>query len=88
MTIYSAQDATSRFGEILQRVRAGEMVVIEEQGENVAEIRPVRKSESLKGALREMEEQGIISPPVKPEGELTPIARIPGALHRFLESRD
>lgn len=88
MTIYSAQEATSRFGEILQKVRAGEMVVIEEQGQNVAEIRPVRRSDSLKGALQELEEHGIISPPVRPEGELKPIARIPGALGRFLDSRD
>ena len=88
MTIYSAQDATSRFDEILQKVRAGERVMIEDQGEDVAEILPVRKSASMKDAVRVLEEQGIISPLVKPEGELIPIARIPGALDRFLESRD
>lgn len=88
MTIYSAQDATSRFDEILQKVRAGERVMIEDQGEDVAEILPVRKSASMKDAVRALEEQGIISPLVKPEGELIPIARIPGALDRFLESRD
>jgi antitoxin (DNA-binding transcriptional repressor) of toxin-antitoxin stability system len=88
MTIYSAQDATLRFDEILQKVRAGERVMIEDQGEDVAEVLPVRKSASMMDAVRELEEQGIISPLVKPEGELIPIARIPGALDRFLESRD
>jgi hypothetical protein len=54
----------------------------------VAEIRPLQKEDSLEDRLRRLEEQGLIGPPAEPKGKLEPIADRPGALERFLESRD
>lgn len=46
-------------------------------------------SEAVEEGLRKLEEEGILSSPgVRPEGELTPIAVVPGALARFLVDRD
>lgn len=57
-----------------------------EDGRQVAEIRPVPEVPIEEG-LRELLERGVIGPLVKPEGTLEPIAERPGALARFLESR-
>lgn len=45
-------------------------------------------SSAVEEGLRKLEEEGILSSPgVRPEGELTPIAVVPGALARFLADR-
>jgi prevent-host-death family protein len=91
MTIYTTQEAEGRFGEILRKVREGERVVLVEQGEGVAEIRPVEKrasaAEAAEDALREWEEEGVILPAETPRPEFVPAGKRPGALARFLESR-
>jgi len=89
MTIYSTQEARAKLGEILRKVRAGERVVIAYRGEHVAEIRPIgKKTAALEAALRDLEDQGIVSPAAIPRQELAPVTEKPGALARFLESRD
>ena len=85
---YSTYEAKARFSEILRKVRAGQHVTISYRGEAVAEIRPVYGADRTESALRELEEQGVLSPPVAPTADMKPIARKPGALKRFLESRD
>lgn len=86
--VYSVQELESNLDEALDRVRAGEAVVVTDQGRQVAEIRPLSaQPASLDEGLRELQEMGVIGPLVKPEGTIEPLARRPGALARFLESR-
>lgn len=87
--VYSSYEAKTKFGEIIRKVRAGQRVVISYRGEEVAEVRPIeKKPPSLKGWLKDLEEKGILAPHCSPTGPLKPIAKRPGALKRFLESRD
>jgi prevent-host-death family protein len=89
MATYSTQEARAKLGEILRKVRAGERVVIAYRGKHVAEIRPItKKTSALEAALRDLEEQGIVSPAAASREELVPVTEKPGALARFLESRD
>lgn len=97
--IYTVQEAQERLSEILQKVREGERVVIEEEGRSVAEIRAVREPASPDDPLRELIEEGIIVPSSEPRASLEEVRREleemwrknppePGGLARFLESRD
>jgi antitoxin (DNA-binding transcriptional repressor) of toxin-antitoxin stability system len=93
MARYSVHEASARLEEILQKVRAGEKAVLTEDGKDIVEIQPIqqaaRTGDPVEDALRELEEEGILSPPgAKPEGEIVPVAVQPGALARFLASRD
>ncbi len=93
MTRYSVHEASERLEEILHKVRTGEKAVLTEEGKDIAEIQsiqPVAKTgDPVEDALRELEEEGILSSPgIKPEGEIVPVAVTPGALARFLASRD
>ena len=84
---YAAGEIGTKLVEILEKVKAGERVIISHEGEDVAEILPIRKL-SEDEALRELEEQGIISPPgTPPPYDFTPLVVCPGALARFLDSR-
>jgi prevent-host-death family protein len=85
---YSTCEAKAKFSEIVCKVRAGQHVTISYRGEAVAEIRPVYGARKPEEIVREMEEQGVLSPHAAPSGGLEPIARKPGALKRFLESRE
>ncbi len=98
---YSVQDARKHLGEILEKVRSGEKVMISEEGQEVAEIRavePLREPVSVEESLRQLEEEGIISPASEPRPSVEEIFRElqeewkinppkPGGLARFLESR-
>jgi prevent-host-death family protein len=86
--VYSAYEAKAKFSEILRKVRAGQRVIISYRGEEVAEIRPLEPPRSLEASLRQLEADGILSPPTRRPGRLAPAARRPGALARFLESRE
>lgn len=91
---YSVQDAREHLEEILEAVRSGESVVISEGGQEIAEVRPAQREAmsgepSTEDVIRELQEEGVLRGPfVRPQGELTPIAIKPGALARFLASRD
>lgn len=87
--IYSTYEAKAKFSEIIRKVRAGQRVVIAYRGEEVAEIRPIEgNGERLEKSLRRLEDQGLVSRVQKPTGPLKPLVRKPGALARFLESRE
>lgn len=93
MVQYSVPEAAMKLEEILQKVRDGEKILLTEGGKGIAEIQPIqqvaRTGDPVEEALQELEEEGILSSPgVRPEGELTPVAIKPGALARFLASRD
>jgi prevent-host-death family protein len=86
---YSTYEAKAKFSEILRKVRAGQRVVITYRGEEIAEIRPVeRDRDSLAKSLKRLEDQGRLSRARTPTGPLRPLARKPGALARFLDSRE
>ena len=90
-TTYTTYEAKAKFSEIMRRVRNGERVIVSYHGTEVAEIRPIEQSKPLESTLREMESEGILSPASPPSafsGDLVPLARRPGALDRFLESRE
>ena len=86
---YSTCEAKARFSEILRRVRAGERIVILYRGEQVAEIRPVKKPGNRIGQhLDDLARDGLIVRASTPRKRMRPLAKRRGALTRFLESRD
>jgi prevent-host-death family protein len=85
---YSTYEAKTRFSELLRHVRQGERVLVTYRGEEVAEIRPVKRELSDEERLQRLREEGVLGPPATRRGRLEPIAKRPGALKRFLESRD
>ncbi len=85
---YSTYEAKARFSEILRRVRSGQPVTISYRGVAVAEIRPVYNTEDAERVVKQMEEEGTLSPAAAPLGDLVPISRKRGALKRFLEDRE
>ncbi|HYM10694.1 MAG TPA: type II toxin-antitoxin system prevent-host-death family antitoxin [Bryobacterales bacterium] len=85
---YSAYEAKARFSEVIRKVRAGQRVTIAYRGEEVAEISPIeRPGKSLEKSLRRLEELGVVEGSRKPMGRFRPVAKRPGALARFLDSR-
>ena len=85
---YSTYEAKARLSEILRKVRAGKHVTISYRGREVAEIRPIYKVAEVSQAILEMEEEGVLSRAVAPTGRLEPITKKPGALGRFLGTRE
>lgn len=87
---YTLEEAQQHFLEILEKISAGHRVVIQENGQDIAEIMPLNSpaySDPTEQALFELERQGIISMSKAPREELAPLVEKPGALERFLESR-
>jgi prevent-host-death family protein len=85
---YSTYEAKARFSEILRKVRHGESVLISYRGEEVAEIRPIARDDSQEKRLRRLEASGILSEAEAATGKMEPVAERPGALERFLASRN
>jgi prevent-host-death family protein len=87
--VYSTYEAKARFSEVIRRVRSGQRVVIAYRGEEVAEIRPLENpAGNLAKAMARLEDDGVLGHGAKPKGPLRPLAKKPGALKRFLESRE
>jgi len=86
---YSTYEAKAKFSEILRKVRAGQSIVIAYRGEEIAEIRPITTNGGrLERSLKRLEDQGLLSRARTPTGPLKPIVKRPGALGRFLASRE
>ena len=86
---YSTYEAKAKLSEILRKVREGQHVTITYHGEPVAEVRPVsREARPLAERVRELEQRGVVVGAGKSPKGLSPVARRPGALKRFLEERD
>lgn len=85
---YTTYEAKAKFGEVLRKVRRGQRVVISYRGKEIAEIRPLESAGSVSDLVRRHEERGTIESHSEPTGPLRALARRPGALARFLESRD
>jgi prevent-host-death family protein len=86
---YSTYEAKTHFSEIIRKVRAGQRIVISHRGREVAEIRPLGiRNLDLAHRLEDLEDEGVLGRHAAPSGPLGPLARKPGALTRFLESRE
>jgi len=85
---YSTYEAKARFSEILRKVRRGESVYISYRGREVAEIRPIEKAETTAERYQRLVARGAIVPAREVGAPLKPLASRPGAVERFLESRD
>lgn len=86
---YSTYEAKAKFSEVMRKVRAGQRVMIAYRGETIAEIRPLEEREKGLGAsLARLENEGVLGRHQRPTGLLRPVAKKPGALARFLESRE
>ncbi len=89
MMVYSTYEAKAKFSEVIRRVRAGQRVVIAYRGREVAEIRPIQTGGGgLERSLARLEDAGLLSPTPKRSGPLRRLVKRPGALKRFLESRE
>ena len=87
--VYSTYEAKARFSEVIRKVRSGQRVVIAYRGEEVAEIRPLEnRARNLEKTMARLEDQGVLDRSAKPAAPLRPLAKRPGALKRFLESRE
>ncbi len=89
MKKYSVQEAPAKLEEILQKIRDGEKVVLTENGNDLAEIRPIRRRASTgdpqEDAYWQLVDEGIIIPaevklPSTPEERLE-------AIYAILEGR-
>jgi prevent-host-death family protein len=87
---YSTYEAKARLSELLARVRKGDVVTITHRGEPVAEVSPITRSEnSIDKRLDELRRKGIVSFPTgEVKGVMKTLAKRPGALRRFLDSRE
>jgi len=86
---YSTCEAKAKFSEVMRKVRAGQRVVIAYRGEEVAEIRPLAGTRTtLQRALAWLEDHGLLSRHRERVRRLRAVARKPGALERFLGSRE
>jgi prevent-host-death family protein len=87
--VYSTYEAKARFSEVIRKVRAGQRVVIAYRGEKIAEIRPLENpGRNLAKTIARLEDQGVLGRVAKVNAPLRPLAKKPGALKRFLESRE
>ena len=59
------REANQHFSRIMQRVRAGEEVVLTERGEPFARIVPIRHSRQ-EAVIRQMVKEGLLRPAEKP----------------------
>ena len=85
---YSLTEARRRLAEILRRVRRGHRITLTDRGKEVAEVVPLPDESEVERRERELVAAGILSPPSKTgPAAIRPIARIPGALERFLRDR-
>ena len=87
---YSLYDAKAKLSAIIRRVREGHSVIVTVHGEPVAEIRPaesVAAGDGVERRLAQLAERGVLLRPEVGRGRLKPVARVPGALARFLADR-
>jgi prevent-host-death family protein len=86
---YSTYEAKAKFSEVIRKVRAGQRVVIAYRGQEIAEIRPINKAATtMEETVARLEDEGVLSRERAAVGPLRPMAKRPGALKRFLESRE
>jgi prevent-host-death family protein len=87
--IYSTYEAKAKLSEILRAVRDGHRVGISYHGQLIAEVTPLPAApEAFEKRLRRLEAEGVVTPPRRPGASLPRFGRRPGALKRFIKTRD
>jgi prevent-host-death family protein len=85
---YSVYEAKTHLSAILRQVKQNRTVVITDRGHDVARVVPMEESSNFEKRLEALERSGVIvSGPDPDPSKIVPIARRPGALKRFLETR-
>ena len=85
---YSIYEAKAKLSEVIRQVKQDVRVVITERGKPVAEVVPIKEDASLASRLDTLIASGQAVAATEPISSLGPVAEVPGALKRFLESRD
>jgi len=85
---YPVHEAKAKLSEILRRVKQGRSVSISERGRIIARVVPIERTRGLSSRLRQLEADGQLVRRAKKPRAIRPVARLPGALRRFLRSRD
>ncbi len=86
---YSIYEAKARLSEVIRLVKQNQTVIITERGHEVARMVPIEPKSSFDKRLQALAQVGIITQnPSAMPGKITTIARRPGSLKRFLDSRD
>lgn len=91
---YSLYEAKSKLSQAVREAREGYRVVVTVHGKEAVELKPIEATElkeTLDQRIERLTREGVISPAkISPrtKGLFPVIARRPGALKRFLASRD
>ncbi len=85
---YSVYQAKAKLSEVLRQVKRGRSVTISERGTEVARVVPIQPAPDLRSRLERLEREGVMRTAVGSTEEVVPITRRPGALKRFLKSRE
>lgn len=85
---YPVYKAKAKLSEILRQVKRGRSVTISERGTEIARVVPIQPACDLRSRLDLLERDGVVSPSLGQTKGVAPIARRPGALKRFLTSRE
>jgi len=85
---YPIHEAKAKLSEILRRVKQGRSVTISDRGKEVARVVPVALPQSLDKRLDVLRRDGVLAAAQREPSAIQPIVRRPGALRRFLDSRE
>jgi prevent-host-death family protein len=85
---YSVYEAKTHLSEILRQVKENREVVITDRGKAVARVVPAVETSNFEKRIEALKRAGVITPATGRPSEIKPIAHIPGALKRFLETRN
>jgi prevent-host-death family protein len=86
---YSIYEAKTHLSEIIRQAKQNREVVITDRGKEVARVVPIVEATNFEKRLEALRQAGIItSSPNADPSKIVPIARRPGALKRFLETRN
>lgn len=86
---YSIYNAKAKFSEVIRLAKANKRVLITERGTPVAEVIPCKeKVETFEERLARLEKEGVVIPASNASRIFKPVVKRPGALKRFLESRN
>ncbi len=94
MTTVAKPDLQKNLGEYLERVRAGEEMLVTDAGTAVARLVPVAPADGHEARLQEMIRAGLVRPPLKPMTkellDSLPVVKDPdgSALKALLEERE
>ena len=84
----SIYEAKTHLSEIIRQAKQNREVVITDRGKEVAKVVPIVESTNFEKRIEALKRAGIITPATGRPSDIKPIAHRPGALKRFLETRN